>query len=247
MKKIIYIIVVLFVISCGSEINQRNRRAKRLSQSKKLEKWEEAIKEYDKIIMTKVNAREYQSFLYRKLGKRHMQMEHWNDALYNYEKAAEILPNEAVLYCRMGVCLSQLSKSESNEEKKMGLVKKAEEKYKKAIELNSKLIDSYYGLGIINFYVYKNYNKGIEYMKEVLLRKQKDIDGYFALGRFYYEKGDLEYAKTGGASGNWRKSFQISLDYYKALLDLVPEKDKRYKQVLKNIQRINYELPGGPQ
>ncbi len=247
MKNVFIFVIIFFLASCGSEWERRNRRAKKLSQSKKLEKWEEAIKEYDKIIKMKVNAREYQAFIYRKLGKRHLQMKHWNDALYNYKKALEILPNEAILHCRIGVCYSQLYKSEYNKEKKMELVEKAEERYKKTIELNPEIVDSYFGLGVIYSYIYKNYTKAIKYMKKVIEINNRDIDAHFALGRFYYEKGDLEYAKTGGKTGNWRRYFTRSLEYYKSLIGLVPEKEERYKQVLKNIQRINYELAGGPQ
>ncbi len=230
-KQVVSIIVIMIFVSCGSEMNRRYRRAKRLSRTEKMEKWEEAIEEYDEIIKMKVNAREYQSHIYRKLGKRHMQMEHWTDALHYYEKAAEILPNEGVLHCRMGVCYSQLSRSEDNEVKKMEMVRKAEQKYKMAVSLNSKLIDPYYGLGIIYFYVYKNYSKAIEYMAEVLRRSSEDFDGHFYLGRFYYETGE---------------SIK-SLEFYKALLSLVPEKDPRYEQVKENIERIHNELQGGPQ
>ena len=60
-KQIVAIIItVLFFVSCRSELNKRDKRAKRLSGSEKMEKWEEAIKEYDEIIKIKVNAREYQ-------------------------------------------------------------------------------------------------------------------------------------------------------------------------------------------
>ncbi len=224
-------IIILLFISCESESNRRYRRAKRLSKGEKIEKWEQAIEEFDEIIKMQVNSREYQSHIYRKLGKRHMQMEHWNDSLHYYQKAAEILPNEGILHYRMAVCYSQLSRSEEDEKKKMEMIRKAEQKYKMAVSLNSKLIDPYYGLGIIYFYVYKDYSKGLEYMAEVIRRDSRNIDGHFALARFYYEIGE---------------SIK-SLEFYKALLTLVPEKDQRYNQVRENIERIHNELQGGTQ
>ncbi|MBU1078068.1 MAG: hypothetical protein KKH98_12295 [Spirochaetes bacterium] len=227
--KIILSLVVLFLlVSCDSSITRRFKQAKRLSKTGNMEKWEEAIREFDEIIKIQVNAREYQALIYRKLGKRHMEMEHWNDSLENYKKAAEILPNEGYLHYRIGVCYSQLSRSEKDEEKKMSLIQEAEKEYHLAISLNDKLIDPYYGLGIINFYVYKNYNKGMEYMAEVLRRDSKNIDAHFALARFYYEIGESRH----------------SLEFYKALLSLVPENDQRYPQVNENIQRIQAELRG---
>ncbi len=230
MKKglIVFIAVFLLLVSCDSAVKTRFKRAKRLSKSDKIEKWEKAIIEFDKIIKIKVNAREYQSLVYRKLGKRHLQMEHWNDALRYYMKAVEIIPNEGLIHYRLGVCYSQLSRSEDNKTKKMELIKNAEKEYKLAISLNSKLIDPYYGLGVIYFYVYKSYNKGIKYIAEVLKRDSKNIDAHFALGRFYYEIGE---------------SIK-SLEFYKALLSLVPESDQRYAQVKDNIQRIQGELRG---
>lgn len=228
-KKIIIIFLLVFcLLSCDSSLKTRFKRAKRKSRSTRIEKWEQAIIEFDEIIKMKVNAREYQGLIYRKLGKRHMQMEHWNDAFINYKKAVEILPNEGIIHYRLGVCLSQLSRSEKDEEKKMDLINQAVSQYKMAISLNSKLIDPYYGLGIIYFYVYKQYSDGIKYMAEVLRRDPKNIDGHFALARFYYEMGEAG------------KSFE----FYKALLSLVPESDERYDQVKENIQRIQNEMRG---
>ena len=230
MRKIISfcIISILLFVSCDSSMKKKFKRAKRLSRTDKLEKWEEAIKEFDEIVKMKVNAREYQVNLYRKLGKRHMQMEHWNDSLKYYLKAFEALPNEGIIHYKLGVCYSQISRSIEDKVEYMKMVKKAEAEYKMAISLNNKLIDPYYGLGIIYFYVYKNYKKGIEYMFEVIKRDSKNIDAHFALGRFYYDVGEASRA----------------FEFYSALLSLVPENDARYSQVKNNIQRIQNEIRG---
>lgn len=228
-KIICFIIMSVFFSACSDSIKSHFNRGKKLSKAYKedrAEKWEQAIKEYDIVIKMKVDAREYQANLYRKLGKYHMQMDHWNDALENYLKAKEILPNEGLVHYRLGLCYSQLSRSAENKAQQEELIRKAEESYQMALKLNPALIDPLYGLGIIYFLVYKEYNKGIKYMGEVLTRDPKNIDARFALARFYYEMGELG----------------PSLDFYKSLLNIVPERDQRYQQVKDNIARILKEM-----
>lgn len=220
------ILCLLLLFGCSNEFSKRYKAAKKLSRSEKIEDWEKAIAKYDEIIKMKVNAREYQGLLYRKLAKRHLQMEHWNDALYYYQKAAEIIPNEGIIHYYIGVCYSQLSRSTTDKDKKVELIKKAEQKYKLALELEPELIDPLYGLGIINFYVWNDYRKGIEYMTKVLKKDPKNIDAHFALARFYYELDEP----------------LKSLEFYKALLSLLPENDARLEQVKENISRIYQEI-----
>lgn len=227
MRKIFILFVLMFLFfACSNEFKKRYREAKRLSKSNNIEDWEKAIEKYDEIIKMKVNAREYQALLYRKLGKYHLQMEHWNDALYNFKKAVEILPNEGILHYYIGVCYSQLSRSTTDENRKIELIKIAEREYKLSLELTPDLIDPLYGLGIIYFYVWNDYKKGIEYMAEVLRKDPKNIDAHFALARFYYEVG--EPVK--------------SLEFYKALLSLLPKRSPRLQKVKENISRIYQEL-----
>ena len=230
MKKLLKIIILiscgLYIITgCGNEIYRRFRAAKKLARSNKPEDWEKAIKEFEDIINIQVEAREYQGLLYRKLAERHMQYEHWNDAVKYLKKALEILPNEGILHYRLGVCYSQLSRSADNKKRKE-FIKKAEQEYKLALKLNPDLTGPLFGLGIIYFYVYNDYDKGIEYMTKVLQKDPRNIDAHFALGRFYYEMGDLSK----------------SLEFYKALLGLVPEDSEEYEQVKKNIARIYKEM-----
>ncbi|MBN1897548.1 MAG: tetratricopeptide repeat protein [Spirochaetes bacterium] len=226
MKKGYFILIILLFIGCGNEFSRTFNRAKRLSKSDKLEDWEKSILAYDKVIKLKVNAREYQALVYRKMAKYHLEMEHYNDALVNFEKAAQILPNEGILHYYIGLCYSQLSRSVTDENKKIEMIKIAETEYKLSLSLTPDLIDPLYGLGIISFYVWNDYKAGIEYMAKVLEKDPKNIDAHFALARFYYEIG--EPIK--------------SLEFYKALVSLLPKNSERLTQVKNNIARIHSEL-----
>jgi len=225
-RAIILFFSFLLILSCESEYKRRFKEAIKLSKSKKMEDWEKAIEKYNEVIEYKVMAKDNQALIYRKLGKRHFELEHYNDALYYYKKAAEILPNVAPIHYFIGVCYSQLSLSATNEDVKMELIKKAETEFKITLKLDPNFADAYYNLGIINFYAYNNYRKGIELMAEVLRINPQHIDAHFALGRFYYEMG--EYLK--------------SLEFYKALLSLLPPSDKRVEQVKENISQIYREI-----
>lgn len=227
MKKLVILFAIsILLFNCESEYKRKFKEAVKLSKSKKMEDWEKAIEKYNEIIELQINARENQALIYRKLAKRHFELEHFNDALKYYKKAAEILPNVAPIHYYIGVCYSQLSLSAETESEKMELLKQAETEFRITLKLDENFVDAYYNLGIIYFYGYGNFKKGIEYMVEVLRRNPKHIDAHFALGRFYYETG--EPVK--------------SIEFYKALLSLLPPNDPRLEQVRENISRLYQEL-----
>ncbi len=225
---IIIIIMSSIFFQCGNPLRKKFSNAVKLSKSKDIEDWEKAIEQYDEIIQLKVEARENQAQLYRKLAKYHFNIGHYNDALHYYKKAIEILPNLGDLHLKLGNCYSELTRSEKDETKKMELVKKAEEEYLMAIKLEPRILEAYYGLGIINFWIYKDYYKGIQYMADILKQDPKNVDAHFALARFYYE---LDQPGK-------------SLEFYKGILSLLKEKDPRYQQAKDNIQRILIEMQG---
>ncbi|MDD5066958.1 MAG: tetratricopeptide repeat protein [bacterium] len=229
MKKRNVILLLLccsLLMACENSLKRKFRNAQSLAKSKKAEDWEKAVEKYEEIVQMKVEARENQGLLYRKLGKYHFNLDHFNDALAYYQKAVAILPVSGEIHYRLAICYSQLSRTTTDEAQKMELTRKAEEEYKVALGFSPEILECYYGLGVIYFWVYKDYYKGIGYMAEVLKRDPKNVDAHFALARFYYELGE---------PGK-------SLEFYKALLSLLKDRDPRHEQVKDNIQRILREM-----
>lgn len=228
-RRIILLVLSLFILSgCENALKRKFRYAQGLAKSKKPEAWEKAVSEYDEIIQFKVEARENQAVLYRKLAKYHFTLEHYNDAIRYYQKALEILPTVGDIHLKLGLAYSQLTRVTTDENRKRELTRLAENEYRITLNLDPSLLEAYYGLGVIHFWVYKDYYKGLSYMAEILKRDPKNSDAHFALARFYYELGE---------PGK-------SLEFYKALLSLVPGSDPRYQQVKDNIQRILSEMQG---
>lgn len=225
----IFLIAVLFLFSCGGEVGKTYRYANRLARSGEPEKWDEAIKEYQKIVDYQVSARDKQVQLYRKLADRYFANEAWNDAIYNYEKAIEIYPGQAYLYCQLGTTYGQLLKSSVSSVESGSIIEKASENYQKAIKIDPHFIRAHYGFGILKFYHLGMKKEAIAHMNKILDIEKENTEALFALGRFYYEMGDLPG----------------SMEYYQKLSGILPKNSPRLKKCVENISRIRNELHKG--
>lgn len=223
--KILIIIIIIIFFSCG-ELDRTFSRAKKLSASRDPKDWEKAIAEYQKIIDYKVEAREKQGLLYRKLGDRFLALERWNDAIENYKKAIEVMPAYAYLYHQLALAYGQLIKLAVDSAERENLIKNTYENYIKALRLQDDYIDVRYGLGILYFYYMDRREEAIAQMNWILQREKKNIKAMFALARFYYELDDLK----------------TSLEYYQKLVSLLPKGSPELKNCRDNITRILEEL-----
>jgi tetratricopeptide (TPR) repeat protein len=157
--------------------------------------------------------------LFFKLGVKYLGNKNWTPAVNSLKKAigygesgARVHHSLAMAYANRGNALS--SKKDLN---------KALDHYTKSIEINPKLNDSIYGMGILLFYKLNKKEDGIINMKKIIDNDPIYYRARFALGRFYFET----------------KKYKRSLDTYQELYAILEtKKDSKvinsYKENCKN-------------
>jgi len=226
MKKLLILSFTLMLLfACSGQIGHEAKKAEKLSKSLDYRDWEKAVKQYEKVIQIKIEARDKQFFLYMRLGDHYLYNNMWNDALRNYEAAEKIKPNNADVYYKEGVCLSQFFKLAVDPNKKQNLLRKSINKYQTALLIEPDYTKALYGLGVLEFYFNYKQDKAVALMKRILKKQSKNTDALFALARFYYEMGNVNE----------------SLNVYKTLAKILPTKSEKLKNVENNIDRIMNE------
>ncbi len=124
---------------------------------------------------------------FKNLGVKYINNRNWTPGILAFTKAIEYGKSSARVHHFLGAAYGNRYKELSN---KSDIIK-AEKHYKRAIEINPKLLDAKYGLSILTFYFKKNMKKeAIKSMKEVVRKDENFFDADFALARFYYEEGE---------------------------------------------------------
>lgn len=125
-------------------------------------------------------------YSYEKLGESYLQNKDWTPAIESLEKAVEYGRSGARVHHALGVAYANRGKDLGNDED----INKAEVHYKRAIEKNPRMMDSVYGLAVLNFYVKNDRETAISLLKSIRVADPKYYDASFALAKMYYENGD---------------------------------------------------------
>jgi len=165
---------------------------------------------------------------FEKLGKRYTEHKDWTPAIDSFKKAIEYGSSGARVHFFLGAAYANRGKELAEQSD----IKKSEHHYRRAIEINPKLTDAEYGLGILTFYMKKNKGKGISIMKSIAAREPNYYQARFALARFYYE------------NRNPSKSLSVYEDLYSDLNSRPesPKMEQYKKNCKKNISRLMMEL-----
>jgi tetratricopeptide (TPR) repeat protein len=204
------------ILRARQTIEKRNRDPKELSEVRGRLK---------AIITTKIQAARYLDTANRVLGRKYMEMGSYNLAEEALREAEYVSPNNAYIKMDLGECCYLLSQSAMDEEGKNKYLVRSRDYYRKAIELKSDLTEARYGYGLLLFFGFKNTQGAIGEMKKILGDAPGHVDAHFALGRFYYESGELGKA----------------LGEYLYLTELLPKNSPRRKKAEENIEKINRE------
>lgn len=241
-KKILLIIGISFLVfSCGDSMRKEFREAENLRRSKKEEDWVKAVRKYERIMDMKIEVRDKQAQVYRRLGSKFEGRGMWNDALEQYQLALQITPAVEDIHYRSARCYSELYLHFSGKkEEKQKLLNRALEAYRMVLSLNPSHRKAQYWLGFMEFMYNKNYAEGISLMEGLLEREKKNTDSLFALGRFHYELGT---ASRGSERLIHLESARI---YYNRLKEILPQNSERWEQAVVNEDRIEQEINAGP-
>ena len=217
MKKILFILPILILISCENQIKAiKNFQWDSLfgpiwkearQQNKKnneIQKWEKSIKKYEKQMNKKISAAKYASLLYRRIGMSYGKIEAFPLCIENLEKAISLGYVEDDIFYELGICQANLA-SQKNWDS--NLTQKAESTFLALLNKYPHYKKAYYPLSLIYFYgisgssykiiygekVYSKTSffqkKGIEMMQRYQRAFPEDEETYFALAHMFMELG----------------------------------------------------------
>lgn len=220
---------ILVLPGCGylDERREITRSKKVLAQGTK--ETEDLVKvrgRLKRIIDLKVQAVDILEDVDRELGRKYMALGSYKLASEVFLEAESLLPYNGFIKKDLGECYYFLGAGAVDADEKNTYLIKSKAYYEKALEINPDIFEARYGLGLLLFFGFNDVIAAIDQMKVVLAGEPDNADAHFALGRFYYETGELG------------KSMGEYLELQKILPASSPKRDK----VDENILKLNREL-----
>ncbi len=226
----IYLLFLFFFIAgCGGNGDKRTIIKSRKELGRQKKDTEELIKvrgELKRIVERKVHAVKLLESIDRVLGRKYLELGSYNLAEEALLEAEFLKPHSPFIKKDLGECYYFLGLSALNYDEKKGYFSKSRSYFKKTLELDPELAEARYGLGLLLFFGFSDTRGAIQEMLEVLEREKNHVGARFALGRFYYENGELNK----------------SLGEYITLTRILPGSSPKKKKAQDNIIRITREL-----
>jgi cytochrome c-type biogenesis protein CcmH/NrfG len=213
---------------CGYyKANRAVARGRRViaQREKDVEDLEKVRGELRRVIDMKIKAAQYLESSLRLLGTKYMEVGSYSLAKDALAEAELLQPYNAFIKKDLGECYYFLALSTVDSEERQASLEMSGLYYRKSLDIKPDLLEARYGYGLLLAFGYDDWGSAIEQVKLMLDYDPENIDAHFALGRFYYEIGDLGKA----------------LNEYLTLTRLLPRSSPRQKKVEENILRINRE------
>ena len=221
--------VLLFSSGCGFYSERRiiQKGKKMLSQKeKKVEELEEIRGSLKRVVNMKLQSVSLLESVNRLLGRKYMEVGSYNLAEEALLEAQFLQPHNAYIKKDIAECYYFLGISTVESAEREDYFENSRIYYAKALDLEPGLMEAKYGLGILLFFGLEDVFGAIEIMKEILQEDAGNVEAHFALGRFYYEIGELGRA----------------LGEYIELTKILSKSSPRRKKAEENILKINVEL-----
>jgi len=178
-----------------------------------------------KIIETKLKAAQLLESTDRVLGRKFMEMGNYALAEEVLREAETLKPTNPYIKMDLGECWYFLGISTVEQEKRPGHFARSKRYFLMALDLKPDLYEARYGYGLLLFFAYGDTPGAIKEMSKLIEERPGFGDAHFALGRFYYESGELEKA----------------LGEYLTLTRILSKNSAEKKKAEENIERINRE------
>lgn len=223
------IFLAVLLSGCGSFTDGKAIRQGKKILGKRNVEIEELVKvrgSLKRVIENKIKAVRLLESTNRLLGRKYLEIGSYNLALEAFAEAEMLMPYNAFIKRDLGECYYFLGLSVVNENEKGKFFARSKQYYEKALEINADLLEARYGLGILLFFGFDDTSGAIDEMKRILGKEPNNIEAHFALGRFYYETGELGK----------------SLGEYITLTKMLPKNSPKMRKAEDNILRINREM-----
>lgn len=223
------ILLIFLVAGCGNSEDRRAISKSRRTLAKQRVDTEELVKvrgELRRVINRKVHAVKLLESTNRVLGRKYLELGSYHLAEEVLLEAEYLMPYNAFIKKDLGDCYYFLGLSTLDYGDRINFFSKSKKYYKTTLEIEPELIEARYGLGLLLFFGYGDVYGAIEEMQKILGHEKNHVGARFALGRFYYEVGELNK----------------SLGEYITLARILPHNSPKKKNAEENIIRINREL-----
>jgi tetratricopeptide (TPR) repeat protein len=217
------------IAGCGGAGDKRTIKKGRKELGQQQKDTEELAKvrgELKRIVERKVQAVNLLESIDRVLGRKYLELGSYNLAEEALLEAEFLKPHSPFIKKDLGECYYFLGLSALDYDEKKGNFTKSRSYFEKTLEINPELVEARYGLGLLLFFGFTDTQGAIEEMQEVLEIENNHVGARFALGRFYYENGELNK----------------SLGEYITLTRILPGSSPKKKKAEDNIIRITREL-----
>ncbi|MDY6935393.1 MAG: tetratricopeptide repeat protein [Spirochaetota bacterium] len=232
MKKGIMMISCLFFVfnNCGGESCQDyfTFKSVRTVSKENIKELTERASKHEEILNEKIESADNLGIIYQQLGEKYLDRRVWNLAIESLEKAVGYGQDTSIVHYSLAIAYANRGQEVASDED----IRKAENHYKRALEITPNYYDASYGLGILLFYAKGDKEEGLKIIEGLIIKNRDYYRARFVLGRFYYELGRLN------------KSLSIYESLYSDLNTLTdsPQTKEYRKSCQENIERIILEL-----
>ena len=195
-------------------------------EKKSTEELEEVRGRLRRVVELKVEAASLMREVNRLLGRKYLEIESYNLAEEALLEAEYLDPASPYVKKELGECYYHLAAAAMEKNRRTRYLELSLGYFRKAVELKPDYREARYGLGLLLFFEYQDVPGAVEQMKKVVEAEPGDVDARFALGRFFYEQGELGKA----------------LNEYLEITRILPRSSPRRARAEENILMINRNL-----
>jgi len=181
------------VLARMKEVERSGYKGEELS-SEAIEKLKKGIKEYEEVANRTIEANEQLGVYYKLLAVQYLEREMYGPCLESLDEAIFYYPENPILFHLGGVCSARLAKSKINTVEKERLFQQSEDYYKRAIELDSRYVDSLYGLSVLYIFELDRVPEAEALLERILAKEKRNTDAMFLLARVYVYNRMLDEA-----------------------------------------------------
>ena len=186
------------------------------------------IRKYRAEVERKVEAAQQLGIYHKMLAVAYMRREMYQAAYESLKEAVAYHSNNSVIFCYLGICAAQISKSQAGPDKALWL-DRAEAHYRRAIELDGDNVEALYGLAVFYTFELGKLGEAEQLTRRVLALRARHEEGFFLLANILYRQGRL--AEAAELYGRIAASSQVEASRTEALA---------------NKSRIEKEMRGAP-
>jgi tetratricopeptide (TPR) repeat protein len=193
MKKIIICILVLF-LSCSNksctDLMPRSSLIKSANKSSN-EKINDLKKRISSLEADSGSIEKNKSLLgdlYNNLGNKYLDGSEWDSAIEAFNNSLKYRRLNQITLYSLGLAFGNKGKISGNSDD----LKKARFYYEKSLEIEPDYSSSAYALSVLLFFELDEKEKAVKILENITAKKKSFYIAHFALGRFYYELGELK-------------------------------------------------------